>query len=175
MTGDRAVAFRRIIAFGVDWLVILAWAGLLFGIVLIVSSGEPSRPSNPWASQAIGFLSMTMPVVLYFAISESSGRQATLGKRVLGLEVSFTRNTRASFGVALARNGVKFTPWEFGHLVANQVAFSGDAGIPIWVYGAMAVSFSIPVWWIGSMFSSGLTPYDRLTSTEVVRAIQEPA
>lgn len=170
MSRNRAVAVRRIMAFGVDWLIILVWAGLLFGMVVAVSSGEPSRPSNPWVAQAIGFSSMTVPVVLYFAILESSGLQATLGKRLLGLKVKFGQTTRAPFGTAIVRNAVKFIPWEFGHLVANQTALSGNATIPIWIYGAMAASFSIPVWWLGSMFSSGLTPYDRLTSTEVIRA-----
>ncbi len=166
MSSYRAVALRRLMAFGVDWLVMLAWAGLLFGLVMIVSSGQPSRPSNPWVSQAIGFLTMTLPVVLYFAISESSSHRASLGKRALGLRVEFGR-TRAVFGTALLRNAIKFIPWEFGHLVANQTALSASAETPLWVYGAMAVSFLIPAWWIGSMLTSGRTPYDRLTSTKV--------
>ena len=169
MNRNKVVALRRIMAFCVDWLIILAWAGLLFALVMIVSSGEPSRPLNPWVGQAIGFLSMTLPVVLYFAVSESSRHQATLGKRVLGLKVRFHRTTQVSFGVALVRNAVKFIPWEVGHLVANQMALSEGGEVPIWVYAAVAVSMSMPLWWIGSMIFSGLTPYDRLTSTEVVR------
>lgn len=168
MVRSRAIAFRRMVAFGVDWLIILAWGGLLFGIAMAVSSGEMPRTLNPWVSQAVGFLSMTLPVVLYFSLSESSTYQATFGKRVLGLKVVFNKNERASCRVTLVRNAVKFTPWEIGHLVANQAAFSGDDEISIWVYCAMAVSMIIPVWWIGTMFFSGLTPYDRLSSTEVV-------
>lgn len=175
MTGILNTSCRRIIAFGVDWLVIVAWAGLLFGMVMFFTSGEPSRPSSPWISQAISFVSMTLPVLLYFSVSEASSYQSTLGKRLLGLEVKFKQANQAPFGVTLCRNAIKFLPWEIGHFVAFQAAFSGAIGISLWVYSAMAASLLLPVWWIGAMFYTGLTPYDRLTSTQVVRATQVPS
>ena len=41
---------------------------------------------------------------LYFAIMESSSRQATLGKMVLGIVVTDMDGKRISFGRALGRN-----------------------------------------------------------------------
>jgi hypothetical protein len=55
-------------------------------------------------------------------------------------------------------------------MIANQAVFSGNGGIPVWTWVLMAVAFLCPLWWIGSIFYSGQAPYDRLTSTRVVRA-----
>lgn len=158
-----------------DWLVILVWAGLIFGVVMAVTAGKPERPSSPWISQAMGFVFMTVPVVLYFAGLESSAQKATLGKRFFGLRVVGQTGQRASFGRMLVRNAIKFAPWEFGHIVANQVAFFGDAEIATWVYGPMIISFVFPLWWIASIFSSGCTPYDRLSYTQVALSNRVPA
>ena len=117
---------------------------------------------------------MTLPVVLYFSISESSGHKATFGKRALGLTVIGVAGGIVSFGRSLARSSIKFIPWEFGHIVANQAAFSGDAELPTWVYGPMAVAFLVPLWWLVSMFSNGRTPYDRASSTQVVHTDRVP-
>jgi uncharacterized RDD family membrane protein YckC len=52
--------------------------------------------------------------------------RASLGKRALVLVVSQETGGRLSFGSALLRNAVKFTPWEFGHIVTWQSFFSGE-------------------------------------------------
>jgi uncharacterized RDD family membrane protein YckC len=170
-----SIAIQRILAFGADWLVILVWAGLIFGVVMAVTAGNPERLSSPWISQTMGFVLMTLPVVLCFAVLESSVQQATLGKRVFGLMVIDQTGQRTSFGSAFFRNAIKFAPWESGHIVANQFAFSDDAEIATWVYGPMVISFIFPLWWIVSIFSTGRTPYDRASCTQVVHTHQVPA
>jgi hypothetical protein len=49
--------------------------------------------------------------------------RAALGKRALRLVVSLETGGQLSFGSALLRNAVEFTPWEFGHLVFWQLFF----------------------------------------------------
>jgi len=161
MKKDRAVALRRLLAFAVDWLVVVLWGGALFGGVMILTGGNPPRPENPWNAQGIGLLTMTVPVTLYFALCESSALRASLGKRVLGLVVSGETGERLLFGSALLRNVIKFVPWEFGHTVAQQAAFSGEAGFPLWVWGPATVAFVGPIWWLIVMSTTGRTPYDR--------------
>ena len=158
---------KRLIAFAVDWLVIAAWGGILFGAVMAATNGHPPRPSGPWAGQAIGFLSMTLPVTLYFAICESSRMRASLGKRALGLMVTGAAGERLAFGTALMRTAIKFLPWEFGHLVAQQAAFSADTAFPVWLWGPVVISFAGPVWWIASLVATGRTPYDKWTASRV--------
>ena len=119
------------------------WGGLLFGVILLLSRGSPRAVSNPWTAQAIGFLSMTLPVTLYFSIMEGSKGGATLGKRIVGLRVFTICGERISFSRALLRNGLKFVPWELGHLVAQQAFYSGDREISTWVYGPLVFSVAL--------------------------------
>ena len=168
--GQRAITVRRLVAFAMDWLVVVLWAGVVFGTVMMATSGNPSRPDNPWTAQAIGFLSMTAPVTLYFAFCESSAMRASLGKRALGLVVIQETGGRLLFGSALLRNAAKFVPWEFGHTVAQQAAFSGEGGFPAWVWGPAAVALVGPAWWLVSMIATGRTPYDRWASARVARS-----
>ena len=160
-------AIRRLLAFALDWLVIALWGGVLFGTVMVATGGNPPPPTNAWMAQGIGFSTMTLPVTLYFALCESSAVRASLGKRILGLVVTRDTGERLPFGSALVRNGVKFVPWEFGHMVAQQVVFSGEAGLPTCVWGAVIVAFGGPVWWLITMMATGRTPYDRWAGARV--------
>jgi uncharacterized RDD family membrane protein YckC len=170
MTNKRTIAVRRSLAFALDWLVVVLWGGMLFGGVMIAANGNPPRPENPWAAQAIGLLTMTVPVTLYFALCESSAWRASLGKRALGLVVSRETGERLPLRSSLLRNAVKFVPWECGHTLAQQAAFSDEGGFPAWVWGPAAVALVGPVWWLVAMFVTGRTPYDRWTSARVARS-----
>lgn len=159
--------YFRLLAFALDWVVIAAWGGLLFGMVMLVSNGTPEPISGPWAAQAVGFLSMTLPVTLYFSVLESSRFQASIGKRMLDLRVRASQGGRLSFPRALARTAFKFAPWELGHVVAQQAIFSGDGGVPAWVYLPMLLSFLLPLWWVVSIIFRGSAPYDRWVGASV--------
>ncbi len=158
---------RRLLAFAVDWLVVVLWGGALFGVVMIATGGGPPRPENAWKAQGLGFLTMTVPVTLYFALCENSAMRGSVGKRVLRLVVARENGERLSFGSALLRNAVKFVPWECGHTVAQQAAFSGEGGFPMWVWGPAIVASAGPVWWLIAMTATGRTPYDRWASAWV--------
>lgn len=162
------VAIRRFLAFGIDWLVMAVWAGIIFGIVMLGFSGQPPRLSGPWHSQAVGFLAMTLPIILYFSLFEASSWQATLGKRIMSLRVVDTDSVHTSFSTILLRNIVKFAPWELGHLVANQAIFSSTSSLPAWVYVPMFFAFALPLWWIISIYYRGSSPYDQITNTRIV-------
>ena len=163
----------RLLAFLVDWLVIAAWGGLLFGTVMFSTGGTPPRPSDPWSAQAIGLLTMTLPVVLYFAFTESSRARASLGKSVLGLAVVGDVGGRLPFRLALLRTVAKLAPWELGHTVAQQAVASRDAGAPLWVWIPMAASLLGPAWWAVSIATTGRAPYDRWAGAWVVRRTPE--
>jgi uncharacterized RDD family membrane protein YckC len=167
MTSSHKIAFLRYLAFGIDWLVIAVWAGVLYAIVMLSFSGQPPSPSGPWAGQALGFVSMTLPIIFYFSICEANTWRATLGKRIMSLCVNSTKPEAISFKRIILRNVVKFAPWELGHLVANQVIFSSSSSIPIWVYVPMILSFAIPLWWVISIFVRGNSPYDLLTGIHI--------
>jgi uncharacterized RDD family membrane protein YckC len=162
--------FVRLIAFALDWVVIAAWGGLLFGGVMLVSNGSPQPFSGPWMSQAAGFVSMTLPVTLYFSVMESSRFGASVGKLLTGLRVRALHGRQLSFPRALARTVLKFVPWELGHLVAQQAVFSGEGGFPAWVYVPMLLSFLLPLWWVGSIVARGHAPYDHWAGARVEKS-----
>jgi uncharacterized RDD family membrane protein YckC len=170
MKQERAVAVRRLLAFAVDWFVIILWSGVLFGATMIATGGTLRWIENPWRSQGIGLLTMTIPVILYFAICESSAMRASLGKRVLGLVVSRETGGQLSFGSALLRNVVKFTPWEFGHTITHQAVFSGEEGFPAWIWGPAIIAVVGPVWWLVAIIATGQPPYDRWALARVGRS-----
>ncbi len=66
---------------------------------------------NRVRAQLTAFLFVTLPITLYFALSESSLRQATWGKRRVGLKVIDHQGERISFWRSLARTALNFIPW----------------------------------------------------------------
>lgn len=170
MNSARRLVVRRLLAFTLDWLVVLLWGGVLFGVVAVATAGDLPQPAGAWQAQGMGFLVMTLPVTLYFAVSEASPARASLGKWAVGLVVLREAGGRVSFGTSLARNAIKFLPWELGHTVAHQAAFSGDRGLEAWVWGLLVLSCSVPCWWLIAMFVTGNAPYDHWTKVRVALA-----
>src|SRR5207248_6666114 len=74
----RALGARRVAAFLVDYLVIAAYIGLLAGLSVAISTalhrrlGLPRTDAEELQGHAVAFLTLTLPVVLYFALSEAS-------------------------------------------------------------------------------------------------------
>jgi uncharacterized RDD family membrane protein YckC len=113
---------------------------------------------------------MTLPVILYFGIMESSKWGASLGKRIVGLRVCTDLGGRLSLRRAIIRNGIKFAPWEIGHLVAQQAFYSGDAGMQSWIYGPVFLSMALPIWWVVSLLKNNFAPYDRWAGVRIDRS-----
>ena len=64
-------------------------------------------------------LTISLPTWLYFALSEQSSWQATIGKRVFNLVVTDIGGRRIGFGRAMLRTIIKLLPWEVSHLTVN--------------------------------------------------------
>jgi uncharacterized RDD family membrane protein YckC len=136
---------------------------------MLANAGEPLRAKSAWHVQAIGFVTMTVPFTLYFALCESSRWRASIGKRVLGLTVFRRSGEQLSFARALLRNAIKFIPWECGHTLANQVAFAGERGFPAWAWGPAVIAVIGPLWWVAALYVAGDTPYDRWIDARIAR------
>ena len=111
----------RLLAFGLDYVVIVGYLVVLTGVSIgALASGlraaYSAAWSTAWSAELMGFFLLTLPVVLYFAILESTTGGATLGKRALRLRVSPLDRTQLSFGRSLLRSALKFLPWELAHL-----------------------------------------------------------
>ncbi|GLQ19883.1 RDD family protein [Algimonas porphyrae] len=164
------MGLRRIAAYLVDYIVILLWLGLIFSAAMLglIGINDPDvwTGADRWIAQAQAFLMVTLPVYLYFTISESRGRKATPGKRLLGLTVDGTPLQ------IMQRNLVKFLPWEVAHTAIwhGMPLPAASEPTPLGLT-LMCLSMAAAGLYIISLFiGSGRTPYDRISGTQVVRA-----
>jgi uncharacterized RDD family membrane protein YckC len=110
----------RFVAFLLDYLIIAAYIVVLIVVSVLLGFGPlrqtfQSLFANPNSGEISAFLLLVLPVILYFALFESSSWQATWGKRKVGLRVMTNHGERLSFGRSLVRSLIKFLPWELTH------------------------------------------------------------
>ncbi|MDN5796648.1 MAG: RDD family protein [Intrasporangium sp.] len=167
-----ASAFRRIAAFGIDWLLILGWAGCVAAVGIPLYLSGTTAALSVTAVGIIATTVLVVPVTIWLAWLESGRSQATIGKRALRLKV--TRRTTEgplTFGRALVRNALKIAlPWTLGHAAALQIAGTGTPGTTSWTTWLLtAAAYLLPLWYVVSLFvGAGLTAYDRTAETQVV-------
>ena len=166
--------WKRAGAFALDYIVIL---GYLIGIALLSLLANALFGASQWLfadrvrAQLVAFLIVTLPVTLYFAISESSASQATWGKRRLKLKVVDRNGNQIGIWRSLARTLLKFIPWELSHTLIWQLYFSPQIE-SIWInYGFTLVYLLIGLN-IASLLltKSHQTLYDLLTNTYVIHS-----
>ncbi|MCE7984441.1 MAG: RDD family protein [Caldilinea sp. CFX5] len=164
----------RVAAFALDYLLIAIYLVVLFVIGLALDLAWPTLQltlfAGPTSGHIVSFLLVTLPVSLYFALSEASAQQATWGKRKMGLQVTDTAGRRLSLARSLGRTVLKFIPWELAHTLIWQVRFApADEGawisagfVLVWVLvGANLVSLLLR--------KNHQTLYDWLAGAYVIR------
>ena len=171
---DRPSPWRRIAAYFIDYGVILLYLALLTGAMVLldslvaVSLGDIQSVA---VKQLVITLTLTIPVVLYFAIMETAPRGATVGKRIMHLTVRTAEGRPAPFRRTLARGVVKFLPWELAHTVIWRIPSGSDEAVTFlpWQSASLAVVALACMSYVMSLFiAHGRTPYDYLAGTRVV-------
>lgn len=158
---------KRVLAFIIDYVVIIAYAACLFTASTFLSSQFDFQLSfdSPFKNQMVSFISLTFPVFLYFLISEKSKSKGTIGKRLLKLKVvNSVENSKANL---FLRNFLKLLPWEIAHIGVYQIAFYQNENI--WVWATLIVPQVIVFIYIISVFLSKgkQSIYDKLSNTEI--------
>ncbi len=176
-TRQRNLALRRLLAFLVDYGVMalfvagLSVAGFAIRSQLGVTSSAPPTFQQRLLAQALVFATVMLPIILYFALSESSRWQATIGKRVLRLQVTDDHGGRPGLLRTLLRAVVKFAPWELAHTGVWHVPGTPFVSEPAAFSYGMALLLAL--WWFASIWlGDGRTPYDRIAGTVVTRVSQ---
>ena len=176
MTGSSGSAWRRLAAFGLDYLVIAAYVVVLTLVSVTVTSQlsgpNPQSRTHPWLFDLLAFATLVLPVVLYFALSEASRYQSTWGKRRMGLVAITIGGQRLSTGRSLARSVVKFLPWQLAHTSLFHIpgwpgaveTIPGMAAAGLWVASLLATASVASLF----VFADRRTLYDRLAGTAVV-------
>lgn len=168
----------RLRAFSFDFLIIAAYIVVLalvnFGLILGGGALDSVSPllSSPLAKDALAFLTLILPVILYFTLQESSPRQATWGKRKVGIRVVGRDGGPLTRTRAFVRSLLKFLPWQIAHTCLYQYPGwpSNPGEPPPWVLVGFAVVYAL----VGLYVVSALiakdqrTLYDRAAGSAVV-------
>lgn len=170
---EYAGFIQRSVAFAADYIIIGSYLAVLVAIGAAVNATLPAVTSTlfggPISGEAMGFLLITLPVTLYFALSEASFRQASWGKQKKRLRVVDSNGSRLSYARAFERSILKFIPWELAHLCIWQVTFAGDTPSPVISAGFILVWFLVALNIVSMQISpTRQTLYDRLAGTLVV-------
>ena len=170
---------RRLLAFALDYMLISAYLLLLLVASLaILASGARGAYqhlwSTSWTAESAGFVLLTLPVILYFAILEASPARSTFGTRVLRLRVVSITGSRLSLVRSILRSSVKFAPWELAHFTIWNVVYQGGGGksAPVWSYVTLGAVYLLVGIYLLTLFvgRSHRTIYDRISGARVIDA-----
>lgn len=160
------IVLRRLAAFAIDCGFLAVYAAALFALSPFL---RPLFTSSPYSAELTGFLLLTLPFGLYFAICEASSWSASIGKRVMKLRVvDSSTGKQLRFSQSLLRNAIKFLPWELAHL-AIWHAFVFASGLQYVAMGALTLSYILIIAYIvGLVRRRHRTMYDWCSHTKVV-------
>ena len=169
------LAVARLGAYLIDYLVLALYIAALTTLSLLLTGNnlEPvSTIEEKFRGHAIAFVTLTLPVWFYFTLQESGPKSATIGKRLVKLEVQSVENKKPSLSSIALRNGLRFLPWELSHIAIWYVPGRPfvDA-MPVLNLAICLAAILVSVSYILMLFlGAGRTPYDRLSRTCVTHA-----
>ena len=168
---------KRLKAFAYDYLIIFAFivvlAGVNYGVIL---AGRTLGKVSPLfesivVKDIIAFLTLILPVILYFTFQESSSRQATWGKRKVGLVVVDSNGGRLSCQKAFLRSIIKFLPWQIAHTSIYQLSVVGfENKLPISAQIGFILTYLLVGIYVISILTTKKhrTPYDLAAGSCVI-------
>ena len=132
-------------------------------------TSELAALTSPWAMDLFAFLVLILPVILYFSLQEGSRRQATWGKRRVGIKVVNAQGQRLSGRQALIRSAIKFSPWQLAHTCIFQIWFGQTS--PWLIIGALLAQGLVVIYVVSILVSKEhRAPYDWLSGAYVIFA-----
>lgn len=160
---------QRVLASMVDFLIIAGYILILLiiGVGIYFLSGGKTLLASPIAMNVLAFVILVLPVILYFALQESSPQQATCGKRRAKIRVVTVQGARMSLWQSLLRSAIKFLPWQLAHICIIYIWYGNQ--LTIFLIGSLVAQGLVIVYvlclWLGKRHR---TPYDWIAGTCVV-------
>jgi len=170
---EDATALQRAGAWILNFIVILAWIGVITGARLFLF-GDAAPPPDDVMSKlfghGVGLLTLTLPVWLYFALPEWKWGYS-LGKAALGLRVVDQTGHYPTLGRALLRNAILLAPWEMAHAAiwwspGRPFMDAPNQAATYVLYAAIGVAV---LWFLSTLIWPGRSIHDRLSGTKVVQ------
>lgn len=163
-----------------DWAMVCLWLTVLTVVGLVVRlvidfAPAPTAPTSGdlLRTDLLITVATVLPYIAYLALTESSARHATLGKRWARLVVTDADGGAPSTAAVWLRNVVKAAPWQLAHLGVSRAVFEVQTS---W---AMALTVSSLILFAACALPAlfgGRGIHDRLAGTRVqsVRLPSEP-
>ncbi|HKX87409.1 MAG TPA: RDD family protein [Flavobacterium sp.] len=155
---------HRILAWTIDFGIIVLYAILLLTVTSLFFNFRQAD-LNPYLGQLIGFLTLTLPVIIYSYVTEKGNWKATIGKRALNL-IILTPENKTNKSI-LIRNLLKYLPWELAHLGVHWVIYFESIGreTPIWTWIILIVpQVMVFIYFVSIILSKGQASiYDKIS------------
>ncbi|WP_341962319.1 RDD family protein [Planococcus maritimus] len=122
-------------------------------------------------AQLAGFLLVTVPVSLYFAVFDSKHFNGTFGKRKMAIQVIGRNGKAVGLMRSAVRTSLKFTPWELSHFLVYRLAGNGAESVSLILILVGASIYGLLFLYVLSVFLSKdkRALYDWLSGTKVIR------
>ncbi|WP_142829348.1 RDD family protein [Planococcus soli] len=162
----------RLKAFAVDYLLILAYlAVLLIFSVFLMPSLQGWFQQSQVTAQLAGFLLLTLPVSLYFIITDSRVGKQSIGKRKMQIRVVDENNRSISICQSIFRIALKFLPWELSHFMAYRMIYMEDGEVLLVDYFIGGLIYGLILLYVLMVFltKNNQSFYDYFAKTYVVK------
>ena len=180
MKSNANYLLKRSLAYFIDVSIVYLFVMLVIQMLILVPIRNYFGITEAWFRigwnvQMYVLLTISIPVWLYFIISEASKHRATFGKRLMKLEVlNVNGNSRISISTSVKRTFFKLLPWELIHIGLNLPK-------PVWfqenpefryltLFGSLLFVgyFTFLIY-----FNKNKTPYDSILGTEVKKNLSQ--
>ena len=168
----NATFLMRLKAFMLDYLIIFAYLVVLAILnVFLFPSVQNFFSESLVVAQFTGFLMVTLPVSIYFIISDSVIGRQSFGKRYIGIKVVNEKDETISILHALCRTILKFLPWELSHYLVYRLIYLGDAEVPLNYYIIGGIIYALMFAYIlTTLFTKRKKSlYDIVVKTQVIK------
>lgn len=166
-----ATVWARLAAYALD--IVLLFIGIMVTQLLL-------KPVNPlfgrwkggaaWRHHLWTGVTVSLPILIYFALCFSSVWQATIGMKILGIHVSAVGLTEVGSGRALLRSLVMLIPFEVNHIAMFYPTPIWSDPKPGFRWGFLLVSVLIAIY-LGTIFltQQHQSIHDLVANTIVLR------
>ncbi|SES62844.1 Uncharacterized membrane protein YckC, RDD family [Oceanobacillus limi] len=168
----NATFFLRFKAFIIDYILIFAYLIVLFLLnIFLFPSLHNFFTGSLITAQFTGFLLVTLPVLLYFIISDSKIGGQSIGKKKIGIRVIGENGEPVSVLHITYRTILKFIPWKLSHYLVYRLIYIGDGEVPISYYLIGGIIYALIFAYIlTAIFTKKKQSlYDIIAKTQVVR------
>ena len=167
----NASFWLRFYAFLIDYLLIFLYLIVVLIIGFLFPSMQNLFNGSVIIAQLTGFLLVTLPVSLYFIISDSYVGKQSIGKKKVGIKVIRNNGEAVSVLRMAFRTLLKFLPWELSHFLAFRLIHIGEGEVPLIYYLLGILIYALMFGYIlSAIFTKRKQSiYDILTKTQVVK------